>query len=39
MKKAGDQEQLLTCELDLSQSKKAQQALPYLRLRRPEMYR
>lgn len=37
--KANDQEELLTCELDLSQSGRQQQALPYLRLRRPEMYR
>lgn len=37
--KAGDREELLTCEIDLSQSQKRQQEVPYLHLRRPDMYR
>lgn len=36
--KADDREQLLTCELDLSEAQKWRSRVPYLRTRRPEWY-
>ena len=37
--KAGDQEGLVTCELDLSQARKEKEKRPFLQLRRSELYR
>lgn len=36
--KAGGDEQLLTCDIDLSEATEVQQMRPYLALRRPDMY-
>lgn len=37
--KADDREQLVTCDLDLSLAGKAKNERPFLKLRRPDMYR
>ena len=37
--KADDTEQLLVCEVDLSEAKKLKKKVPYLSTRRPEWYR
>ena len=37
--KADDTEQLLVCEVDLSEAKKLKKKIPYLSSRRPEWYR
>ena len=36
--KANDQEQLLTCDIDLNEVKKVRNNINYLSLRRPEQY-
>jgi len=38
IEKVNDQEQLLTCEIDLSEAKEWRNKVPYLKTRRPEWY-
>ena len=37
--KGDDQERLIACDLDLSLARKAKEERPFLKLRRPDMYR